>query len=142
MKLNPDCIRDVLLYLEDNLYINKNKFSKITLDELKEHFNSEYLDEDILYSVYNLNEVGFIEGRIKDCNDIKIFYCDIENITWNGHQFLNTIRPKSIWEATKSGASKLGIMSMHALSSISMAVANAVITNPTVINEIISNAKF
>lgn len=68
---------------------------------------------------------------------MKMYFCEINNITWNGHQFLNTIRPKTVWEATKQGASKLGIMSMHALSTIAMKITEAVITNPVVIDNII-----
>lgn len=141
MKLNPDCIRDVLLYLEENLKIEDcQKFSQITLHQLKQELN-KYSEEDIFYSVYNLHQIHFIEGNIKDANNIKMYFCEIHNITWNGHQFLNTIRPKSVWEATKTGAAKLGIMSMSALSTISMKVAEAVVTNPTVIAGIIEYMK-
>lgn len=34
MKLNPDCMRDILLYLEENLEIQNNSFSSISLDTL------------------------------------------------------------------------------------------------------------
>lgn len=141
MKLNPDCVRDVLLYLEENLKIEDGqKFSQITLHQLKQELN-KYSEEDVFYSVYNLHQIRFIEGNIKDANNIKMYFCEIHNITWNCHQFLNTIRPKSVWEATKTGAAKLGIMSMSALSTISMKVAEAVITNPTVIAGIIEYMK-
>lgn len=137
MKLNPDCIRDVLLYLEENLKLeNGHKFSEISLNQLEDAL-PQHKKDDIFYSVYNLVQIRFIEGRISDINDMKMFFCGINNITWNGHQFLNTIRPKSVWNATKQGAEKLGIMSIHALSTISMKVAEAVITNPTVITKII-----
>ena len=139
MKLNPDCIRDVLLYLEENLVIkDRNKLSVISLNQLKENL-SQYDEDDIFYSVYNLYQIRYIDGRINDASDMKMFFCDINNITWNGHQFLNTIRPTSVWQATKKGASKLGIMSMHALSTIAMKIAEAVVTNPKVISQIIEN---
>ena len=139
MKLNPDCIRDVLLYLEENLKIEEShKFTEITLIQLKEAL-PKYTEDDIFYSVYNLHQIRFIDGRINDVNNMKMFFCEINNITWNGHQFLNTIRPTSIWEATKSGASKLGIMSIHALSTIAMEISKAVVTNPTVISKIIEH---
>ena len=139
MKLNPDCIRDVLLYLEENLVIeDRNKLSVISLKQLKENL-TQYNEDDIFYSVYNLYQIRFIDGRINDASDMKMFFCDINNITWNGHQFLNTIRPTSVSQATKKGASKLGIMSMHALSTIAMKIAEAVVTNPKVISQIIEN---
>lgn len=66
-----------------------------------------------------------------------MMFCEIENITWSGHQFLNTIRPKSIWEATKNVATKLGTLSVSALSMISSEITKAIITKPEVINSII-----
>jgi hypothetical protein len=50
---------------------------------------------------------------------------------------LNTIRPKSIWNATKDKAKQIGGMSLHSLSTLSMAIANAVVTNPTFIQSIV-----
>lgn len=143
MKLNPDCIRDVLLYLESELEVDleKSNFKTVTLHKIKEHFKFEYSEEDIWYTVYNLREIHFITGRINDAGNNKMYFCEIENITWNGHQFLNNIRPKNVWDATKIGASKLGIMSVHALSAISMKIVEAIVTNQTVIEKIIKEIK-
>lgn len=140
MKLKPDCIRDVLLYLESELEVDltKHNFTKINLEQLKDHFSCIYNEEDIWYTVYNLKEIRFIDGRINDGGSHKMMFCEIENITWNGHQFLNTIRPTSVWEATKSGASKLGIMSVSALSMISSEIAKAIITKQEVIDGILN----
>lgn len=140
MKLKPDCIRDVLLYLESELEVDltKHNFTKINLEQLKDHFSCIYNEEDIRYTVYNLKEIRFIDGRINDGGSHKMMFCEIENITWNGHQFLNTIRPTSVWEATKSGASKLGIMSVSALSMISSEITKAIITKQEVIDGILN----
>lgn len=140
MKLKPDCIRDVLLYLESELEVDltKHNFTKINLEQLIDHFSCIYNEEDIWYTVYNLKEIRFIDGRINDGGSHKMMFCEIENITWNGHQFLNTIRPTSVWEATKSGASKLGIMSVSALSMISSEIAKAIITKQEVIDGILN----
>ena len=119
----------------------KNSNPKFTGERQIFHYTFLFDAYDIFYSVYNLHQIHFIEGNIKDTNNIKMYFCEIHNITWNGHQFLNTIRPKSVWEATKSGAAKLGIMSMSALSTISMKVAEAVVTNPIVIAGIIEYMK-
>lgn len=139
MKLNPDCIRDVLLYLESELEVDltKHNFTKIDLKQLSQHFANFYTEEDIWYTVYNLKEIRFISGKINDAGSNKMMFCEIENITWSGHQFLNTIRPKSIWEATKNWATKLGTLSVSALSMISSEITKAIITKPEVINSII-----
>ena len=108
----------------------------MTLVQLKEKL-SNYSDDDIFYSVYNLHQIHFIEGNIKNASNKVMYFCEIKNITWDGHQFLNTIRPITVWEATKKGASKLGIMSMNALATISSKIVEAIITNPAVITKII-----
>ena len=149
MKLNPDCIRDVLLYLEENLNYNHEnvgsiEHNSITMSKIAEdlHNQNGYEIDDINYSIEKLLEIRYISssGESRGRNN-SILYCPISDITYSGHQFLNTIRPKPIWEATKNGAAKLGIMSMHALSTIAMEITKAVITNPKVINDIIQHMK-
>lgn len=109
MKLNEECIRDILFYLEDSLVIKDGKeFSTITLNQLQEALSDKYAKDDVFYSVYNLHEIHFIEGRIKDINDMKMFFCEINNITYLGHQFLNTVRPEPIWDKTKNVVAKVG----------------------------------
>jgi len=139
MKLNPDCMREILLYLEEELSIDlsEKKFKTISLLELKNKFKSDYTEEDIWYSVYNLQEVQFIEGKIQDIGKHKMAICDIGNITWNGHQFLNDIRPKTIWNATKDGAQKIGNMSIRTLSFIASEITKKIITSPEIITSII-----
>lgn len=138
MKLNPDCLRDALIWLEDNIKINDKSFSSYHLQDL---YNAlpQYNNDDIYYCIYNLFQIRYIEGKFSLLPSGAVKICEINNISFSGHQFLNTIRPISIWEATKTGASKIGIMSIHALSTIAMKVAEAVITNPVVINKIIEN---
>lgn len=138
MKLNPDCIRDVLIWLEENIKVSDESFSSYHLQDLYDVL-PRYKNDEVYYSIYNLFQIHYIEGKFLLLPSGAVKICEIKNITWNGHQFLNTIRPTSIWEATKIGASKLGIMSIHALSVIAMKVAEAVITNPVVIGKIIEH---
>lgn len=144
MRLNPDCVRDVLLYLESELVLNlkKHNFESLSLDQLNNHFSNIYTEEDIWYTVYNLNKIEYIEGQISGVQNMKMVFCDIENITWEGHQFLNTIRPVSIWDATKNGAKKLGVMSISALSMISSEIVKEIVTRKDVIDRILSTVKF
>lgn len=145
MKLNPDCIRDVLLYLEDNLsyvedetsLIEHNTITATTIvNDLREKY--DYEADDIKYSIEKLLEIRYIVSHnIVTGDNRSIISCPISDITYDGHQFLNTIRPDTIWQATKKGASKIGLMSMHTLSTIAMEIAKAVVTDPTVIAKIV-----
>lgn len=144
MKLNPDCIRDVLLYLEENLTYKNNSISmeheEIPIATVASNVseNNNYSIEDTQYSIEKLFEINYIE--IKNIAYDKNKYIvsgNIYDITYEGHNFLNNIRPKNIWDATKTGASKLGLMSVHALSTISMKIVEKVVTDPVVIKKII-----
>ena len=95
MKLNADCIRDVLLYLEEKLSIDSEtkSFNSLTLNQIQTEFDSKYSKEDILYSIYNLKEIRYIEGTFKNSSTSFMYICNITNITWAGHQFINSVRP-------------------------------------------------
>jgi hypothetical protein len=90
MKLNHDCVRDVLLYLEDNLNLGqKIKFDLNTDIAL----TSKYSKEDIIYSSLKLLEAGFINA--KACDTVQPYgpvVIEIASITYNGHLFLDSIR--------------------------------------------------
>ena len=69
MKINEECIRDILSYLANNLTIkisnnNKGDFNSISLLSLMKFFDNKYSKEDIWYSIYNLSQDRFIEQTI------------------------------------------------------------------------------
>lgn len=72
MRLNNDCIRDILIYLVDNLDIEitdnlKGSFNEITLLHIINLFNDTYSAKDIWYSVYCLSQSNYIEtNNIKE----------------------------------------------------------------------------
>lgn len=70
-----------------------------------------------------------------------MMFCDIENITWNGHQFLSSVRPATIWNATKSKAKEIGGMSIHSLSVISMSIMQGLASNTDFIQSIVDKLK-
>ncbi len=122
MKLNPDCIRDILLYLEENLKIENDSFSSISLNTLQNNL-TQYSKEDIFYSVYNLREIHYIEGTFLGADNLKMYVCHIDNITYAGHQFLGTVRPETVWNQTKSIIKKVGIHTLGFIESVAHDVA-------------------
>lgn len=66
MKINEDCIRNILLYLSVNLTLdlkdNKNNYNQISVLELMNDLSDEYEKEDIVYSVNILYQAGYING--------------------------------------------------------------------------------
>ncbi len=117
MKLNQDCIRDLLLYLEENLdYCDCLSISDIELPD--------YDIKTILYTAQKLKQAGYISAdfSILDTDDL---CADFLEITWDGHQFLDTIRDNNVWKKTKSVVSKLSSVSVTIISN----VASQVLTN-------------
>lgn len=64
-------------------------------------------------------------------------YCPISAISYNGRMFLNTIHPKTIWDATKEKAKQIGRMSIHSLSIISSAIMQGLASNTDFIQSIV-----
>nr|DAP67149.1 MAG TPA: YjcQ protein [Caudoviricetes sp.] len=119
MKLFHDCVRDVMLYLEDNLedtyFINSES---ITL--------KKYSSKDITYTLKKLAEAGFIEID-------KVTYENNFNIKWMtyyGHQFLDNIRDNKVWSETKSILSKFSSVSLNMVQNIaSQVISNLIIAS-------------
>ena len=93
MQLNNDCIREVMLYLEKNLIVkfdttNRNcfVFEGIPWAKIINDLNT-YKKEDIVYTLYNLTQAGFIESQ---CSG-NIVTNKVTNITYNGHIYLKNI---------------------------------------------------
>lgn len=117
MKLNIDCIRDIMIYLEsaliityteDDYEITKNSIRAIDVIEAL----PMYSPEDIWYSIDILASADCIDAG---GNEENVKQLQITQITYKGHQFLESIKPQPVWEKTKSIISKIGI---HTLSFV------------------------
>ena len=117
MKLNQDCIRDLLLYLEENLKLND--YLSISNISLK-----NYSSEELLYTADKLYEAGYLKcsRKVYDNTDLMIF---VSSITYSGHQFLDNIRDDKVFAKTKSILSGFKSISIDIISE----TASKVITN-------------
>ena len=95
MKLDTCCIRDTLLVLENWLVLNDDlAFIPLDLCEIcKSGSMQKYSKSDIAYTLVLLEEAGFIEAEI-DYTLEGIHEIDVIRLTFQGHQFLDTIRPE------------------------------------------------
>ena len=117
MKLNQDCIRDLLLYLEENLSYRKEiNINKLSL--------KDYSTEDLLYTAEKLSEANFLNTATK-WNFENAHIIVVKSITYDGHQLLDNIRDNKVWTQTKSVVSKVSSVSIDIISK----TASQVITN-------------
>lgn len=93
MKLDMSCVRDILITLEQQPHPVKmppEQFSDLLL---------QYPTEQIIYTCWRLYEGGYINLFVYTLpgsseNIIRL----IGDLTFDGHEFLADIKPKSNWE--------------------------------------------
>lgn len=112
MKLNPDCVKDVLLSVEENVGLESH------LRDIKElKLSNLYSDEDLLYTLQKLDEANFIHFSNTNGSN-SFYYLAIGNMTYEGHNFLDTVRDPSRWEKVKQKAASVGGASIPILQQI------------------------
>lgn len=100
MKLNPQCIRAILLTAEEKCDFNT------PWQYISEKNNSEYLIEfshsEIIYHINQCHHMGFF-NTVKFYENGQIIF--IGDLSPKGHEFLNNIRNESLWKKVlKKGA--------------------------------------
>lgn len=127
MRLNSDCIRDILLTIElvsdghKQFLIFPSDFDEV-FDDGFELFNS-YNEAELTYHVRQCDKAGLLSG-VKFPADGGFVFCDL---TPKGHWFLNTIRPKSVWKKlTSAGHATLPFL-LDMASSLSIEVLKSII---------------
>lgn len=99
MRLNPDCIRDILMAVETHSDFCTQAEYKVEdpFPELSAHSH-----EEILYHIRQCEESGLI-------HDVHYYdggkHTDISDLTPTGHEFLANIRNDSIWKKVMSKGS-------------------------------------
>lgn len=121
LKLNPDCIRDILMECEDKCAPYKN-----TVFRFQEQFirgENKYSWDETIYHLKQCEMNGFF-SRIS--HDFAGAYRVID-ITPKAHEFLANIRNDNVWIKTKDIASKVGSFSLDVLKSCASAVISGII---------------
>ena len=122
MKLNPDCVRSILLAVEA-LSINEY----YTVKELCEKIPQHSVD-DIRYNVVKLHEAGYLIADVwGDLPPVPGVY-GVYDITFSGHEFLNSIRSDTNWAKIKSVAKKVGAVSLKTIGQIAQTVIATAVT--------------
>ncbi len=121
MKLNQDCIRDLLLYLEENLTYD----NFITINSIK---IKDYSSIDLIYTADKLIEAGYLECIRRHSLDDECPTIIAKSITYKGHQFLDNIRDDKVFVKTKSVLSSLKFVSIEVFSETASKVLTTIIT--------------
>ena len=91
MKLNPNCIRDILLTVEDNTGYMKH----MIYPESKPYpLLDKYDAEEVLYHINQCELTGFFTDVVKFIDRS----CTILDLSPKGHEFLANIRTDENWD--------------------------------------------
>ncbi len=108
MKLNLDCVRDILLTLEEitdgviQYDISESNYKKYT---------SKYSYKEYAYHLRQCIDSGLIKGKY----DANFVY--FQDITPKAHNFLANVREDNLWSKFKENAPKFGCLSINTLIS-------------------------
>lgn len=123
MKLNLDCMRDILLVME-SLELNHRLSFRDLIRKLP-----TYSQDVLQYSCAKLYEARMIDATAVNLNGLSTPYiAELVDITFPGHQFLEKIRDDERFSKTKSIASSLRDFSLSAIASIAEGVSSAAIS--------------
>lgn len=115
MKLNLDMIRTLLLYLEENLAVSENGFEEIDYTQISE--DTKVSIPETINTLKVLDEAGFIQ-TIGNYGDDSIDELCVFRITYDGYQFIDSIRPVPRWKKVLKILAIIGSSSLNLVSPI------------------------
>ncbi len=108
MKLDLDCIRDILLVCEATITFNKGySYSKYGNSELLQ----KYSHDEIIYHISQAKNSNLIRTSAFYDNGEHVIIYDITSV---GHEFLANIRTQTVWKKIK----EKGIQSLPVILSL------------------------
>ena len=112
MKLDKDLVREILLALEKD---DGDPFGwkDLTFDD--------HTQEEVAYHVCILAEGGFLTAM--DLSTMDGADWRPQRLTYDGHEFLDTIRDNQVWKLTKETAKKAGVGGLKVLVEVGKSYA-------------------
>lgn len=126
MRLNPDCLRDLLLEMEDatnGINLINYTLADTEIEDISINFkcSTKYSATEIYYHLKQCEYSGFF---IRPS-----WYLDnrfsILDISPEAHKFIENIRSQSRWEKVKSISGKIGSFSIDVLKQVAASLAIA-----------------
>lgn len=119
MRLNPDCIRDILLTLDKKLIPDENgtvapldKNDILEIDSL-----SKYPQHEILYTINHLFDDGMLK---KGKRYIRDSFSPVADITSKGYELIDEISSNGKWNKIKSALKSVGEITASAILNVAL----------------------
>lgn len=124
MRLNPDCIRDLILWIEENV---NNRPKVITLTDFQDSITFKKYDYETLLYHFRYISADNYTTNMKFMDDGGMMV--ISSLTPKGHEFAESIHNESNWAKIKEGANKVGSFSLETLQTIATNVISNALSN-------------
>ena len=139
MKLDPDCVRDLMLFCEEHTYIKTEETGRYTaaryhvlyVDSMR-HIPplNKYDTGALIYHIIQLSESGYLatDFRFDPVENFRhnalpaIYY-----VTPKGHEFIASIVGKAQWDKISKILRSLGSVSLTVIETVSKGIASAAI---------------
>ena len=127
MKLNYDCARSVLLTVEKSKTIDEElNLNPLTLETIFEQF-PKYEDNEILYTIENLKEVGYINATVSFAAG-HFIEGTVSCITYSWHEYLDNIREPEVWRKVKAMLKNAGAITLPLISQAAQMLIGSQLT--------------
>lgn len=109
MKLDPRCIRDLLITIEEKSTLDDNYVSKrISIYNLMDSDRlKDYSKKELIYTLKKLNEAYLVKAEFKYASNM-LYDCWVTELTFQGHQFLSSISNSKVFEIVMTKIDEIG----------------------------------
>lgn len=129
MKLNPDCVRDVLLSVEKLHQIEQVEDGSVLDEPINLGMIStnlpKYSKSDVFYTLKILGDGGLIDVDTQYADGGIVWYCEVSGLTFAGHEFIQKIRDNKQWGTIKKCLDALRNYSIDAISAVAEGITKA-----------------
>ena len=138
MKLNLDCVRQILLCVEENTGLRKICFfidsgleegeiiignAPVPPPDYQVDLLNQFSNDELIYHINYCVESDLLSTG----SSLNLYQILITDLTPKGHDFLENIRDNKVWSGVKSVAAKVGSKSLDAVIQISSNVITQLI---------------
>ena len=122
MKLNIDCVRDILLELETF------PIGVYPVGSLKNSI-ANHGRENVEYTLVKLSEANYVNVQYCRMTNGSFLFDSILDITFQGHEFLEKIRSDTVWnQKLKPIFSSVGSASFEVISAVASSLLTSLIS--------------
>lgn len=138
MKLNLDCVRQILLCVEENTGLRKSCFfvdsglekgevivgnDPVPPPDYQSKLLEEFSNDELIYHINYC-----VESKLLSANSqLGLYQIFIADLTPKGHDFLENIRDSQVWSGIKNIATKVGSKSLESVIQIASNVITQLI---------------